>query len=684
MAEVMDARSTKTDKTLEVTQWRPVHRVVFPEDSDPTVLPLYIDWGVALATPGGTRISDRDILSGRAARGEVKSQSEGSSTSASSLSSPSLSGLQRRSAVVPAGTRASFATYFNAFPAGYWRQWTTVEKVRLVIELDGMAGVDVFRSTARGSFNRIDGVNHGQGKLEFEIPLVKFGDGGWLWFDLEVGDQECRLLKAEWQVPVETATPSTKVSVAITTYNKPDDCVRQMERFARAPDLLERLDQLVITDQGNKLVQDADGFDDAAAALGDQFRIVRQGNLGGSGGFARGMYEGSHNSQTDYVLLLDDDVVVETEGILRAVNFADFTRKPMIVGGHMLNLYERSMLHSYGEHVNLYKFQWGPVNPDLEAFDFARHTLRTTPELHKRMDVDYNGWWMCLIPKSVIEELGLSLPLFIKWDDAEYGLRAKAHGIRTVSLPGAAVWHMPWTEKDDRLDWQAYFHQRNKWVVALLYSPYKRGGAIARESLEDDIKHLLSLQYSPVVLRILALRDVLSGPSHLHRTLSTRTKEVRELQKKYADGKIIKEIDEYPEVRRKRPLPHGVEPSAPRNRIQWAVKLAGAGARQLLKRPDARSKQNPEERIAAIDARWWRLGALDSALVSNADGTGVAWYQRDRKEFRHLLAESMKLYTELIRRWDELSAEYRKALPEVVSEDEWERTFDPKHKTSQE
>jgi len=28
--------------------------------------------------------------------------------------------------------------------------------------------------------------------------------------------------------------------------------------------------------------------------------------------------------------------------------------------------------------------------------------------------VDYNGWWMTLIPVEVIREIGLSLPLFIK------------------------------------------------------------------------------------------------------------------------------------------------------------------------------------------------------------------------------------------------------------------------------
>ena len=37
-----------------------------------------------------------------------------------------------------------------------------------------------------------------------------------------------------------------------------------------------------------------------------------------------------------------------------------------------------------------------------------------------------------MIPRQVAEELGQPLPLFIKWDDADYGLRAAEHGYGTV------------------------------------------------------------------------------------------------------------------------------------------------------------------------------------------------------------------------------------------------------------
>ena len=70
-------------------------------------------------------------------------------------------------------------------------------------------------------------------------------------------------------------------------------------------------------------------------------------------------------------------------------------------------------------------FLWRNAPQHRAAPRPRRAPLRQTPWLHRRVDVDYNAWWMCLIPRAVAEDVGLPLPLFIKWDDAEYGLRAR-------------------------------------------------------------------------------------------------------------------------------------------------------------------------------------------------------------------------------------------------------------------
>lgn len=647
------------------SDWRTVARVVFPEDGDPTTLPLYVDDRPAAAGrgPASTRSNSDSPL-----RRTAVSTTPGNIPAAPRVRSV-LRETSRRESVIAPDSYVSFASYFNAFPASYWQRWTDVNSIRLVLSLDGSATVDVFRSTARGSFNRIDGARDATGILTFDIPLTTFGDGGWLWFDITTASAPVRLASAEWQAPAHAARRAGSLTLSITTFNRPADCIDQIRRLSASDELLQHVDEILFVDQGRMKVREAPGFGEAAAPLGERLRIVDQPNLGGSGGFSRGMSEVSKAEKSDYVLLLDDDVIVETEGILRAVRFSDFAVEPTIVGGHMLSLYDRAVLHSYGEEVDIYRAMWQPVREELEALDFAAQGLRTVPSVHRRVDVGYNGWWMCLVPRVVIDTIGLALPAFIKWDDAEYGMRAAEHGIPTVTLPGAAVWHMPWTEKDDRLDWQAYFHQRNRWVVGLSYSTFRRGGRLPRESFTTDVMHLVSLQYSPVAMRNQALRDVLSGPSHLHRTLGGRLADVRRIQGRYPDSKMITDADAYAPVTLG---PTHDRLATPRTAAEWAARVVKAFLRAAA--VPVRSYQ-PQIRIPAPDARWWRLATLDSALVGTADGTGATLYQRSRTTFWGLLRESRRLHRELRRRWPALATEYKAALPTVTSQEAWSGHF---------
>ena len=401
--------------------------------------------------------------------------------------------------------------------------------------------------------------------------------------------------------------------------------------------------------------------------------MINQPNLGGSGGFSRGMYEAMEGG-ADYVLLLDDDVRVDPEGIVRAVAFADLARVPTIVGGHMFSMYERTMLHAYAEHVQPWRFWWGAVKGTRPDHDLATAPLRTTAWLHQRADADYNGWWMCLIPTSVVRRIGLSLPFFIKWDDSEYGLRAKRAGVPTVSLPGAAVWHVPWTDKDDSLDWQAYFHERNRLVAALIHSQYKHGGHVVTESMQGQIKHLLSSQYSVVELRLRAIEDILTGPGHLQAGISTIVPKVRALRSDFDDAIVEKDPDAFPEVRREKLPRRGEDLGYPKTVVGRIAMAAKGSVKQILP-VKTMSLDHPEARVPWSQARWWMLSQFDSAIVSNSEGSGASWYHRDPARFRELLARSIVLHRRLRREWEELHAEYQASVGEVVSPEAWARTF---------
>ena len=497
-------------------------------------------------------------------------------------------------------------------------------------------------------------------EITFDLPLEPFIDGGWLWFDIEGGEQELTLEEAHWSVETEKVEPG-RVSIGITTFNRPSFCVDQLLALGRNEPVLELLDHVYVVDQGSQNVADHEDFAEAEKSLQGKLRVITQPNLGGSGGFSRAMYESVRAGTSDYVLLLDDDVVCELEGIRRAVAFADLCKSPTLVGGHMFSLYDRTVMHSYGETIAAWRWFWGPAPATRESHDFARVPLRATRWLHRRIDVDYNGWWMCLIPTQVVREIGLSLPMFIKWDDAEFGFRAKKAGYRTVTLPGSAVWHVPWTEKDDTLDWQAYFHERNRLVSALLHSPFERGGKLVRESMENHVKRLVAMQYSTGEVIMLALQDVLDGPERMHTDLQTRLADVRAMRLKYDDAIARPNLDEFPEPRLEKPRRKGKGVPNPTAR-PGKILLAATGLVRQFREPRDLSAAFPEGIVPHVEQKWFRLAHYDSAIVSTADGGSASWHKRDRKEFLDQLRRSSALHARLYNEWPELAQRYRDQL----------------------
>ena len=133
--------------------------------------------------------------------------------------------------------------------------------------------------------------------------------------------------------------------------NRPDFCAKLLGQLGEDDDLRPYLDEVFVMEQGTQKVVDSEYFPAAEKALGDRLRIIEQGNLGGSGGYARGQLESVRKGTATYAMMMDDDVVCEPEGIIRAVTFGDLARRPTIVGGHMFSIYSRSRLHSFGEIV---------------------------------------------------------------------------------------------------------------------------------------------------------------------------------------------------------------------------------------------------------------------------------------------------------------------------------------------
>jgi galactofuranosylgalactofuranosylrhamnosyl-N-acetylglucosaminyl-diphospho-decaprenol beta-1,5/1,6-galactofuranosyltransferase len=581
----------------------------------------------------------------------------------------------RRAVTVPVSAKVSFASYFNAFPASYWKRWTVVKDVVLRLSVRGAGRIDVYRSKPNGDSIHLDGRSirsiDSPTAVEFHISLKPFEDGGWIWFDVFTDDCTLELVEGAWTT--DQPLPAQKVAIGMTTM-RPVDAVIALRALGEDPVVLEVVQKVFVADQGAVKVRDTEGYAEAVRLLGDKLEVIEQDNLGGSGGFTRGLYEAIEHTDVDQIMLMDDDIRLEPDAVLRSNAFARAAAQPVIVGSHMLNLQARARLHSMGQVIDLASCYWRPAPGAVTDHDFGTESLRETEELHLRINTTYNGWWMCLFPREVVQRTGYPLPLFIKWDDAEYSLRALENGFPTVSLPGSAVWHMPWTDKNDATDWQAYFHTRNRLVLAALHSPYDIRSTLVKQGLKLSLRHLLSMEYSTVAVQQKALEDFIAGPSKLFDSLRTALPDIQRLRKTYSDAQVSESAREFPpptfdmvraEVMLKPPL--------------GAASIAAKASKALLhnlRPPLEESVRRPQINVPATSARWFLLGNLDSATVSNADGSGVAFRKRDPKEFRQLMARVVRNYRRLGQEWPRLKKVYRDAMPELTSVESWRKVFE--------
>jgi galactofuranosylgalactofuranosylrhamnosyl-N-acetylglucosaminyl-diphospho-decaprenol beta-1,5/1,6-galactofuranosyltransferase len=258
------------------------------------------------------------------------------------------------------------------------------------------------------------------------------------------------------------------------------------------------------------------------------------------------------------------------------------------------------------------------------------------------------------------------MPYFFQWDDIEFGLRCADMGVTTVTLPGAAVWHAPFTHKDWD-DWSRYFSFRNSLITAALHSEMTPVGA-ARAIGLYYAKHMVAMQYGLVATLVTAVEDFLAGPDCLSDGGPAAMARVRHVRSDYPDTKIeeptaIRQVEllsaEKQERLRKKPLIPPFE-----------------AANLVLRQFFAPMPEHPQVGTAAADdAYWWFLGRLDAAVVTDASREGFRIRRRDPELARSLARSGMALIRRLIAEYDSVREAYQAEAAQLRSRENWTRLF---------
>ncbi|MEV7549607.1 glycosyltransferase [Amycolatopsis sp. NPDC089917] len=577
---------------------------------------------------------------------------------------------ERAGISIEPASKVSGNTYFGRFPASYWQRWTDVTEVQVEAVVTGDGQLSVGASDIEGDARVVAAeivAGAKQQKVTLTAKLDKFYDGGALWLDIETeGGQALHVEKVRWTV--EAPEKIRPTAVTICTMNRADDCLSNLQALAADVSSLETLDAIYVADQGTDLVESRDGFEQVAKDLGDKLHYIKQPNLGGAGGFTRGLYEVAGHTETEHanVLFMDDDVLLEPDLVIRMTAFSNRTVNPVIVGGQMLNLLHPNQLHVGAEYARLNTLEPGqPVQHSLSTADLLgvdEETLKPNRQ-ERRLDAGYNGWWSCLIPYEVVKATGYPLPFFFQWDDAEYSYRARGAGFPTVTLPGAGVWHADFHWKDWD-EWHRYFNLRNSIITAALHSPFNLN-LLSRVLIAQLVRYLLGMQYGLSATLIKAVEDFLEGPEVLRDGGVAAMKEIRRIR------------DEYPETKRHKAtdVPGiasndiGIINSAPRPSMQRLVLI-----KRILDRVLGRSRHS----LGAIpidEAHWWHVATFDTAVVTDASQEGVRVRSYDRAKMFDLARKGAKVIQRLRKEGAAVQEQYKRSMPELTSRDNWKRLY---------
>lgn len=559
------------------------------------------------------------------------------------------------------GATVDTDTYFGRFAASYFQRWTSVTEVQFScnFQAGGLARVRLVASDSQGNTRAVGSADiAGGGTCALTGQLDTFLDGGSLWVEFTAVDGPLTVTDVEWTVP---GPPQVRpVAIAICTFNRADDCANTLAAIADDVELSKAVDAVYVVDQGNDHVSDRELFSRVAVDLGPKLHYVQQPNLGGAGGFTRGLFEISAADDHANVILMDDDILCEPESILRMNAFANVTKEPMLVGAQMLYLMNPDRLHVGAEEANLSKLKAG------RWASGSRHNANMLKKRQdKRVDAGYNAWWSCLIPAEAIAAVGLPLPMFFQWDDIEYGIRSRAAGFVTATLPNAGVWHADFHWKD-RDDWAKYFSIRNSLITAALHSEFDTK-SLAKLMTREISQYLVSMQYGLAYTMIRGVEDFLAGPEVLVDGGQDALRSIREDRKQFAEtinypANAIPGISNADLVVR----PAGFEPKKDRLDLVLAKRVVNQW-RGRLRREIAS--------IPAAEAHWWHVSLFETAVVTDAAQTGVRVRRRNRAQAKDLAERTARLMKQFAAEGNSVQERYRAAVPELTSRENWSRLY---------
>ena len=562
-----------------------------------------------------------------------------------------------------------FTSYFNALSLAKWRQYTVAEDYYLHVELCGDDCDIVIQRVAADS------------SVTNDLPYNKYASAEWEAIDIPIAADDSVLvgvqLVSAGTTKLRNAFFFTRISdqdtaeyphpvrlaLSTTTFKKEDYIVPNIARvrtsIVQSGEAVAQGFHMFVVDNGQTI--------DAAALSGEGITVIPNCNAGGAGGFARGMIAAQEAEEAfTHIVLMDDDIRFTPESIKRLYALLSLVKleyAQACVSGAMLEMENPALFYEDVSYMSS-RGAWDQAKPPLQL-----DTLEGTVQCETasvEVPHAYAGWWFCCMPLSMVKEKGLPLPLFVRFDDVEYGLRCQTD---YMTMAGICVWHGSWAGRHNPVV-ECYQYTRNILILLSLYDWASARTVMLRYWRLFHI-FLRNLDYASAELWLDGLEDYLRGPDYLVsrdpfeamlKALAKAEKFVPVEELTGADAHIVQQVAikrEWVQGEDTRSIVRKLLMTLPHDR-HWF--------------PSALLSSDPE--IIAANAGMnfvpWQKTAMRSTLVAvSPDGEKVSVRRIDHGRYKRLMERYHALRKEYNERSEEVAQAYRSAMPNIITTEFW-------------
>ncbi len=540
---------------------------------------------------------------------------------------------------LPKDDRATFDTAFGVFAAGRWSRLTSIADLvvsmdisgRALVELIGYAdGVEtVIASSENGGAVCCDDIRAVSAE-SFFVSVTALEDG-------------VIIRGGEWGTKT-SPTRSVQLGVAITTFNRQDYVLATIDKLvaleANVPSVHGHL-KVVVVDNARNLQPNVP----ASAPV----RVLPNPNLGGAGGFARGLIEFREEGWSTHVVFMDDDISLEPESIVRTISLLSYANSPdLCIHGAMIS-----------EEQPWLQFEAGSAYEFRSVYPLRAHgrdiDLRERSEVVQdrlELDLDYSAWWFTVFPMHI--GVDNPLPVFVRGDDVAFGLMHT--GQHTVTLNGISVWHADFALKNNPSS--LYYEVRNFALIDTLVFDDHNRWHLAWRYLGFGFRNAYSHRYASAEYMIWGMKDFLAGPDEWMKIdHSAKHDEIRQVSEEKASP-LSEELKSL-----------GFTP--PKSK---PVRLGGFLLSPLLGGGHwiPRALRSRNVGVAQIDVRAVGLAIRHDKILYRHPRFEEGYVcERDTKRFRTVQREVFATTWQLLRSYKKLKKAYREKYPDLVSTESW-------------